>query len=685
MNNTAQNTTWFPPLLRFVFTLVLGFSLIFFVMRIAFWIVFEPSHNPLTVHDLLKSFWLGWRFDLRIAVAMLLPLFFTGWLPFLNPLRNRYARMFWLTVLSAGFAVVALVYILDFGHYAYLSKRLDFTAMRFLEDASISAQMVWESYPVVWITLGWVTSVAVVYVAMKKLADHFARQRYAPSPWWKTAIIGFAAFFLMFVGAYSKLSQYPLRWSDAAFSKHPFAAQLTYNPVHYIFDTWKNGRITYDVNATRKAYPLIADFLEVDHPDAETLNYLRQVPAKKGIGKKPNVVLIIVESFAAYKTSLSGNPLDPTPNVRKIAEKGWYFRNFFTPSTGTARSVYTTITGMPDVELHGTSSRNPLIVDQHSVMNDFDGYEKYYFIGGSASWGNIRGILTKNIDNLHLYEEEDYDSPRNDVWGISDLDLFMEANKVLSKETKPFIAIIQTSGDHRPYTIPPPEKSRGFTVIHPGDEKVKRYGFDNEKEFNAYRLMDHSIGYFTKLAKEAGWDRNTIFAFWGDHGLDGFAGEHTYKGESTSELGLGSHRVPFVVWSPGLIRDKKVIDTVVSEVDILPTMAGLCGEDYNDTTMGRDMFDPKYEGKRQAFTMVHVNPPRIGMIDEKYYFKMTSDGKNAGLYDIYSDTPTKDLTAQHPEEAVKLRRLTEAYYKTVQYMMYHNKRSDMRRMAEEGK
>jgi len=660
-----------PKILKFILLYTLSLTLLFVFMRLLFYILFNTPDAPLSSSDFWTSMWLGFRFDLRIAVATILPLFFVGWIKWLNPFSGRAIRVVWHSALTIAFALISLAYIVDIGHYAYLNSRLNFTAMRFLEDAEISANMVWESYPVIWITLGWVLSVILFVWAIEKIHHYVAKSEPKKLTLWRGVIVGLVSFFIVLVAAYSKFSQYPLRWSEATFSKHPFAAQLTYNPVHYFFDTWKNGRINYDVNETRKSYETIADFLGVQDKNSTTLNYQRHFPAKKGIAERPNIVLVIVESYASYKTSLSGNPLDPTPHTKALAESGYYFKNFFTPSTGTARSVYTTMTSTPDVELHGTSSRNPLIVDQHTIMDEFDGYEKYYFIGGSASWGNIRGILTKNVKGLHLYEEGDFASPRNDVWGISDMDLFKEADAVLKKEKKPFIAIIQTSGNHRPYTIP--ENSNGFKLQHPGDDEARRYGFHDEGEFNAYRLMDYSLRYFSKLAKTSGYDQNTVFALWGDHGIDGFAGEHTFKGESSSKLQLGSHRVPFVVWSPGLIKEHKVIDTVVSEVDVMATMASMAGQAYTATTMGRDMFDPQYDDRRQAFTIWHTNPPRIGMVDKEYYFMMLADGSHAGLHSIYGENPLQDVTAEHPELAKKLRELTEAYYKTVQYMPYHNK------------
>ena len=671
---TLLSSLWknMPRILKFILLYTLALTALLVAMRLLFFVLFDSASAPLSSSDFWTSMWLGERFDMRVAVATVLPLFFIGWIKWLNPFNYKVMRIVWHTAITLAFALISLAYIVDIGHYAYLNSRLNFTAMRFVEDAAISANMVWESYPVIWISLGWFLSIALFVIALEKLHNYVAKSNPIKLKIWQGVIVGFIAFLIVFIAAYEKFSQYPFRWSEATFSKHPFAAQLAYNPVHYFFDTWKNGRINFNLEDTQNSYDTIANFLDVDDKNSTTLNYQRHIDASKGIADQPNIVLIIVESYASYKTSLSGNPLNPTPHTQKLAESGYYFNNYFTPSTGTARSIWTTIASMPDIELKGTSSRNPLIVDQHSIMNDFKGYEKYYFIGGSASWGNIRGILTKNINGLHLYEEPDYSAPSNDVWGISDKNLFVEADTVLKKETKPFIAIIQTSGDHRPYTIP--DDSDGFVLQHPGDKEVQRYGFHNEEEFNAYRLMDYSIARFSALAEKSGYDKKTIFALWGDHGIDGFVGEHTLKGDSSSKLALGSHRVPFVIWSPGgYIKAPKKIDTVVSEVDVLATMAGLAGQSYTSTAMGRDMFDAKYADKRYAFTIVHTNPARIGMIGDTFYFKMLSDGSNAGLYEIASDTPLVDHTKEHPQLAKKLRELTLAYYHSTQYMAYHNK------------
>ena len=73
---------------------------------------------------------------------------------------------------------------------------------------------------------------------------------------------------------------------------------------------------------------------------------------------------------------------------------------------------------------------------------------------GGSDFNNFEG-LAKNINGLQLYQEGSYKSPPLNVWGISDKNLFLESEKIFSRQRKPFFAIIQTADNHRPYSIPP--------------------------------------------------------------------------------------------------------------------------------------------------------------------------------------------------------------------------------------
>ena len=467
---------------------------------------------------------------------------------------------------------------------------------------------------------------------------------------------------------FGKLSYYPLRWSDAFFSPNNYTAAVALNPVLYFFNTLKNKQIKFDITKTQKYYPLISEYLGVTNPDKTNLNFSRHYPAQARFETPPNIVMVFLESFASYKTGAFGNQLNPTPYFDEIEKNSLSFRNYFTPHTGTARSVFAAITGLPDIEVNKTSSRNPLVVEQRTIINDFTDYEKFYFIGGSANWGNVRGILQHNIQGLNLYEEGSYTLPRMDVWGIDDTSLFIESNWVLRKQKKPFFAIIQTSGNHRPYHIP--EESYGFKLREVNNKLLKKNGFIGVDEFNAFRFMDHSLGYFIEQAKKETYFTNTIFVFYGDHGISGYPGEH-----SPDYLGIqdisGLH-TPLIFYAPGLIKPAQK-DKIASELDLLPTIAGLTGIEYTNTTLGRDLMNPRYDDQRYAFTISHNKNSTLGLLSKNFYFRISEDGTKPVLVDVHAKDARNNVIAQHTVQADIMREMTFGIFETTKYLLHHNK------------
>jgi phosphoglycerol transferase MdoB-like AlkP superfamily enzyme len=665
-----------PRLIRFAFTIVVLNVLAFSVFRLAFWAYFNSPTDPIDASTLAKTFFIGFKFDVRLALIMMVPVLLLAWIPFLKLFSGdqkpdpKFSRHFWIVYLAAVFALMLIVYITHFAYYAYLQVPLDATIFRFLADSGTSALMVWESYPVVWLVLGWMLVLAVYTLALYKILQFFRQQpQHRSRRRYKIAVVSMASFFVIF-GIYGKMSWYPLRWSDAYSSTHPFAAVVTANPAIYAASTLKNKDVQYEVNAVSSHYELMADYLGVDRPDKGALNFERLGGANELHVSTPNVVIVLLESFATYKTGLSENALDPTPYFDSLARDGIYFDNFFVPHTGTARSVFTTLTGLADVETQKTSSRNPLIVNQHTIINAFENYEKLYFIGGSASWGNIRGILSHNISGLKLYEEGSYSSPRMDVWGISDLHLFEESNKILRAQQQPFFALIQTSGNHRPYNIP--DDNRGFEARDFSKEDVIKHGFQSAAEYNSFHFMDHSIRIFMEAAKRESYFDNTIFVFYGDHGIQASTGEHTAAFEE--QLKIQGLRVPFVIYAPKLLPKGKLVNKVASEVDVLPTIAGLAANEYVNTTMGRDLFDERFDDTRYAFTVTQGQGSRIGLLDDRYYFLMYDDGSNKVLHDMFSDNPRDNVMDKFTDKAQKFEELTRAIFETTRYMRYHNSR-----------
>ncbi len=641
---------------------------ILFGMRLIFWIMFNNPADPVPTGNLLYAFYLGTKFDLRLTLYVLIPVFALGWIKLFSPFRNKVTHHIWLTYLVLAASVVLMFYIVDFGHYAYLHKRVDATVLRFLGNIDTSISMVWQSYAVVPWTLFILFLIALDAWVVHHLLRYYARQSAPVIRKRHRAWIAPLSFFVFVFAIYGKFSFYPLRWSDAFFSTHAYAASVASNPVLYFFNTVKNQQIMADENKTREHYDLMSRYLGVTKPDKNALNFTRHIPARQKHATPPNIVMVFLESFAAYKTGAFGNPLNPTPHFDQLAKESVFFTNYYTPHTGTARSVFAAVTGIPDIEVNKTSTRNPLVVDQHTIINAFRQHEKFYFIGGSANWGNIRGILQNNIRNLNMYEEGSYTLPRMDVWGIDDTSLFVEANWVLRKQEKPFFAIIQTAGNHRPYHIP--QESYGFELRTENDKALTKSGFISNEEFNAFRFMDHSLGYFIEQAKQEAYFENTIFVFYGDHGISSFSGDHSQP--YLTHTDLSGLLTPMVIYAPKLLPAQR-IDKVASELDLLPTVASLIGVEYVNTTLGRDLLDPAFDDQRYAFTISHNKNSTIGLVGKDFYFRIFEDGSNPILTDLNAADTRVNVLQQHPDVAQQMRALTFGIFETSKYMLYHNK------------
>jgi phosphoglycerol transferase MdoB-like AlkP superfamily enzyme len=538
--------------------------------------------------------------------------------------------------------------------------------LNYLQDAGISMSMVWQTYPVIRILLAWLLAALVICWLLNRCYRRIAA-RAGQSGGKRRWLWVLCVFLLLGLGIFGNLGQYPLRWSDAFSLGSDYQANLALNPFQSFFSSLKFRKTGYELNRVKKAYPLLKPYFGFPG-DSVSLDYTRIVrPAPPA--SPPNIVVVICESFSAYKSSMWGNPLNTTPFFKSLAEKGIFFDHCFTPSYGTARGIWAVLTGIPDVgQANSTTSRNPAAVDQHSIANDFKGYGKFYFIGGSASWANIRGLLTDNIRGLHLYEQEDYQAPKVDVWGISDKHLFLEANKVLSRQTGPFFAIIQTADNHRPYTIPA-EDEAAFHRIRVSADSLRQFGFESNEEMNAFRYTDFCYQQFMEAAAAEKYFPNTIFIFVGDHGIAGNAG-NMFPDAWTAER-LTTMHVPLLFYAPALLQPRRIHD-FVSQVDLLPTAAGLAKITYRNTTLGRDLLDSAH-GPDKAFSFIY-DPDQgyIGLLMGSYLYREQISTRRGTLYSAVSDDPVDPALAR--DSLQHLAALTRGLYETSKYLLLNNKK-----------
>lgn len=634
------------------------------------------------VNAVPETLGIGLRFDLRLAILLMLPIALLAWLPKWNLTRSRTLRWLARLYLALALGAVLLVYIIDFGHYAYLGVRINATVLRFLEDAQISTDMVWQTYPVVWITLGWAAATALVWWLLLRIErvtlDRPARPISRLSLIWGGALM-VAAVFVAILGRVDNINlenPVPLRWSDAFFSGDNQIAALGLNPVIFLYDTLKVPNQPYDRKQVEAYYDVVSRYLSVDQPDAKSLNFSREQGAQPYAlaDKRPNVVFVMLESLGTSAVGAYGNPLNPTPNIDRLAQQSWFFKNFYVPVTGTAKTVWASISGVPDVSRQETATRNPLITRQHSLINALQGYDKYYMIGGNSGWANMNALIRQSIDDVQLYEERHWKSPMVDVWGVSDLDLFKESDRILREqgEGRPFFAYIQTAGNHRPFTIP--KQNDGFEVRDLPLETVQGAGSRSLAQYNAVRLLDFNIGRLMEIAQEGGWYDNTIFVMFGDHNTR--ISQIPHMPPAFEKLGLESNHVPLLIHAPKLL-EPRVIEEAVGLADLLPTVLGMAGMEYRNGAMGRDIQQPAPEGERVVPLVLQEGTfPLIGGVTKDFLLQMQHDGSQPSLHDIASAEPLVDVAEQHPEEFQRLVKLTRGLHETSRLMLYQNVRKD---------
>jgi phosphoglycerol transferase MdoB-like AlkP superfamily enzyme len=631
-----------------------------------------PSLNQ---GSLKAAYILGFRYDLRyVAIAMLLILllsFFKAVHPFATNQGKKISFLVWM-----GFSVfLILFYTADFIHYAYVHQRLNASILSYLDNAAISMQMMWQSYPILLIIFVFVAALFTMYQLVRftfKLASKSSPSSNKIQP----ILVNILFFFILVYSIVGNVvysgGQYPLRWSDAYSIGTDFKANVALNPMQSFFSTLSFRSTQINTDLIKNNYSVISDYLDLTAvvQNAKEFNFNRVIRAKTNDTISPkikNVVLVICESFSAYKSSMMGNPLNATPYFNSMRKQGVYFNRAFSPAYGTARGVWAAITGTPDVLEGKTSSRNPLAVDQHSIIADFKNYEKFYFLGGSTSWANIRGVLTNNIVDLNIYEQGRYQSSEINVWGISDKNLFMEANKTLSANTKPFFAIIQTADNHRPYTIPE-EDLKSFKKLTVSKDSLLKFGFENNDEYNAFRYTDYCFEQFIEAAKKEKYFDNTLFVFIGDHGIKGDAGEMLPK--SFTEQNLTNMHIPFLFYAPKILNPKEY-SLPVSQIDVLPSIASLCNIPYTNTTLGKSVFDMLNKSDKHSIFLYDDFNQQIGVLNNEYYYGYKIKDPNKGIFEsVLNNTKVANDSIEK-----QMRRLTETIYETSKYMLINNKKS----------
>lgn len=150
--------------------------------------------------------------------------------------------------------------------------------------------------------------------------------------------------------------------------------------------------------------------------------------------------------------------------------------------------------------------------------------------------------------------------------------------------------------------IPPAALASGLAVQDTMSDDLRR---ECRQAYNAsISFMDAQLGRVIDALDRLGLAENTIIVFTSDHGYH--MGEHgLWQKQSLFEE---SARVPLVIVAPGTSRPGSVVTAPVSQIDLFPTLAALCGVPAPSNLQGQSVVpmlaDPAHASRGWALTQV---------------------------------------------------------------------------------
>jgi len=612
--------------------------------------------------DFVEAFRNGVRFDLRLVAYACLP----GVLALLSP-RLASARgclLWWFTAIASIEVFLGLVE-LDF--YREFQQRLNSLVFQYLNESPATViSMLWHGYPVLRYLAGWLLASWVLYQAFAWLERRTRVPRLAPvAPPARLAEALARASALLVCSllvaglARGTLQQgAPLRWGGAFTTDSLFANQLGLNATLSLVDAARayfsarrsnihRATLTDEqATATVRAMLLGIDERLVDDAIAPVRRDATP-PAAGALGVR-NVVVILMESFAGRYVGALGGGGNITPNFDALASEGLLFTRFFSNGTHTHQGMFATMACFPNLPGFEYLMQQPEGAHRFSGLPRLlgaKGFAGLYIYNGDFAWDNQAGFF-RNQGLDRFVGRGDFHDPvfADPTWGVSDQDMFHRAVLELGAQDpgRPFYALLQTLSNHTPYALPaalPVTPVTGFGHL--------------DEHLTAMRYSDWALGQFFAEARKLPMFEQTLFVVLGDHGFG--------TPEQLTDMNLFRYYVPMLLIAPG-IQDRfgRRLDTVGTQVDIVPTIMGRLGLPYRQQCWGRDLLalapaDPgwgviKPSGSDQTVAILQgdrvlVQPPHQG----------------GRLYRYHLNNPVAAVRLEDPALQGALHRELEAY------------------------
>lgn len=548
--------------------------------------------------------------------------------------RSRVNRVLLFTAFTLTVAGLIYLTATEYFFFEEFDARLNIVAYDYLAFPTEVFTDIWDAYPVLKVLGIAITLAAATLLLLRNRIqpgfDHVVK--------FPDRLATFVPYCIALVLA---VALYP---TDAlSLSSNRVANELLQNGSSSFFRAVRTSDIDYEAyyasarpadNLRLLEMELSSDGARFTQLSAGKLNRFHQA---RGDGRgRLNVVVVVSESFGAEFSKLYGSRKDWTPNFDAYAKQGLWFSNTYASGTRTVRGLEAITASFPPIPTVSILHRpgNQDIATWGAVMNSL-GYQSSFLYGGYGYFDDMNSFFSSN--GFRVLDRTDIDQVRfENVWGVADEDLFDRAITDFGEQYaagKPFFSIIMTTSNHKPFTFRTGLESEGIMATGGGRQSGVRYA-------------DYALGYFLRESRKQPWFEDTVFVVVADHGARVYG---------KMEIPLETYEIPLMIYSPKHVAPHQ-IDTLMTQIDIAPTVLGLLGLPYEAPFFGVDvMHEPTNHARVALFS--HNHDVAILRDNELEVFGLGKTGETLGY-----DPASKTLTPR--EDDVALRQLGIAYFQT---------------------
>lgn len=381
--------------------------------------------------------------------------------------------------------------------------------------------------------------------------------------------------------------------------------------------------------------------------------------------EKPHVVFLFMESFRARDIGVLGGKYQASPRFDALSKKGILFRKFYANGIQTTRAVMASLFGtLPRLSIRSIQSENPdlPLIGIHHIMEQ-NGYHTAYIHNGSLHFENkLNFFRDQGFDDIYGWEQikRIYPNAPSTSWGLHDEYLMRYIVHWLKDKENPVFATVFSVSNHHPWVPPPAFLPTPFPT---------QKGEYNEflKSFN---YSDAMLGFLMELLEQEQLDNKILLFILGDTAQP--MGEHENNFLLINHLFEENIHIPLLILAPGRVNAPAVVDTIGSQVDLLPTLMDILGLQALNHAVGSSLV--RDIGDRPVYFLNPFSHGYIGCREGSIKFIHHIGKKHKLLFDLETDPDEqRECSVYNPDRVSQYEERTKKVAHFVNYLFYNRK------------